>query len=71
VADINSREQLAAWLRMQPRGVSRMLAVRWTLRALPMLVLYRAIYCLTLSYLAYGLWQFHGPRLNIRCMEWS
>jgi TIR domain len=41
VADINSREQLAAWLRMQPRGVSRMLAVRWTLRALPMVVLYR------------------------------
>jgi hypothetical protein len=41
VVDINSREQLAAWLRMQPREASRMLAVRWTLRALPMVVLYR------------------------------
>jgi len=41
VVDINSREQLAAWLRMQPREASRMLGVRWTLRALPMVVLYR------------------------------
>jgi hypothetical protein len=41
VADINNREQLAAWLRKQPREVSMVLGVRWTLRALPMVVLYR------------------------------
>jgi TIR domain len=41
MVDINSREQLTAWLRRQTGEVSRMLSVRWTLRALPMLVLYR------------------------------
>jgi hypothetical protein len=41
VVDINSREQLAAWLREQPREVSMMLGVRWTMRALPLVVLYR------------------------------
>jgi hypothetical protein len=41
VVDINSREQLANWLREQPREVSMMLAVRWSLRALPLAVLYR------------------------------
>jgi TIR domain-containing protein len=41
VVDINSREQLAAWLREQPREVSMLLGVRWTMRALPLLVTYR------------------------------
>jgi TIR domain len=41
VVDINSREQLAAWLREQPREVSMLLGVRWTIRALPLLVLYQ------------------------------
>jgi TIR domain len=41
VVDINNREQLAAWLRKQPREVSTMLGVRWTLRGLPMVVVYR------------------------------
>jgi hypothetical protein len=41
VVDINSREQLAAWLREQPREVAMMLSVRWTLRALPLVVVYR------------------------------
>lgn len=42
VADINNREQLAAWLRKQPREVVRALADRWTLRTLPMAALYRS-----------------------------
>jgi TIR domain len=41
VIDINSRERLAAWLREQPREVSTMLGVRWTMRALPLVASYR------------------------------
>jgi TIR domain len=41
VADFNNREQLAAWLRKQPHEVSMVLGFRWTLRALPLSVLYR------------------------------
>ena len=41
MVDINSREQLAAWLRKEPREVSKLLGVRWTLRALPTVVVYR------------------------------
>jgi TIR domain len=42
VVGINNRGQLAVWLRMQPHEGSRLLACRWTLRALPTASLYRS-----------------------------
>ena len=42
MADINNREQLATWLRKQPREASRALADRWTLRLVPMLAVYQS-----------------------------
>jgi TIR domain len=41
VVDLNSREQLGTWLREQSSEVSRVIAVRWTMRGLPLYVLYR------------------------------
>jgi len=42
MVDLDTREELAAWLRRQPRDVSLVLGVRWTLRALPMIAKYQS-----------------------------